>query len=128
MVKNPVGQIHHLIRYFFIFGILAFVAFIKKWNDDLSLIPMGPPLYLTENAEKLISPSLGLPRTQNFIYFAFLLPLTIVYFSLLGFQIKQLWNERGPIKYISLAALLGFIFYIHFAAWKNLSGYFVLPF
>lgn len=128
MNKNPIGQIHHLIRYFFILGILAFVAFIKKWNDDISLIPMGPSLFLTDTLERFISPAAGFPRNQNFIYYAFLLPITILYFSLLGFQIKQLWNERGPIKYISLIALLGFIFYIHYSAWKNLAGFFVLPF
>lgn len=127
MVQNPIGQIHHLIRYFFIFGIVAFVAFVKKWNDDWALIPMGPPLYLTDALEKFISPMIGLPRNQNFIYFVFLLPLTIVYFSLIGFQIKQLWNERGFIKYVSLIALVGFILYIHMTAWKNLSGFFAFP-
>ena len=127
MDKNPVGQIHHLIRYFFILGILAFVAFIKKWSDDLALIPMGPPIYLTDLTERLISPAVGLPRTQNFIYYVFLLPITLFYFSLLGFQIKQLWNERGIIKYVSLVALLGFVFYIHLMAWKSLATLFVAP-
>ncbi len=127
MDKNPVGQIHHLIRYFFILGILAFVAFIKKWSDDIALVPMGPPLFLTDALEKLISPALGLPRNQNFIYYAFLLPVTLLYFSLLGFQIKQLWNERGAIKYISLIALFGFIIYVHYMAWKNLADLFLLP-
>lgn len=126
MAKNPVAQIHHLIRYFFILGILAFVAYFKRWNDELALIPMGPPLYLTEALESFISPMVGFPRTQTFIYYAFLLPLTILYYSLIGFQIKQLWNERGPIKIISLVALIAFIGYIHYTAWKNLSVIFSL--
>jgi hypothetical protein len=43
----------------------------------------------------------------------------------IGFQLKQLWNERGSIRFVSLGALILFLLYMHYIAWKNLSLYFI---
>lgn len=126
MEAKGIGQIHHLIRYFFLLGVLSFVAYIKRWSDDASLIIMGPPLYLTYGIKKLLSGIL--PSSQNIVYYAVLMPVTIFYFSAIGFMIKQLWNEKGPIRFISLFAMIGFLLYIHHTTWKNLSAYFGIPF
>lgn len=125
MVTKAIGQIHHLIRYFFLLGILFFVAYIKRWSDDLSLVLMGPALYLTQLIKTTAASVVSVPPNQNVVYYAFLLPVTILYYSFIGFQIKQLWNEKGPIRFISLFALIGFLVYIHFTTWKNLSAYFL---
>ena len=127
MVTNAIGQIHHLIRYFFLLGVLFFVAYVKRWSDDLSLILMGPPLYLTQALKTFVSSFVGFPSSQTFIYYVFLLPVTMMYFGFIGFQIKQLWNEKGPIRFISLFALVGFLIYVHYLTWTNLSHYFALP-
>jgi hypothetical protein len=127
-MEKGIGQIHHLIRYFFLIGVLSFVAYIKRWSDDASLIIMGPPLYLTYGLNTLISGFISLPSSQNFIYYTILMPVTIIYYSFIGFLIKQLWNEKGPIRFISLFALIGFLLYIHHTTWKNLSAYFSVPF
>jgi hypothetical protein len=128
MEAKGIGQIHHLIRYFFLLGVLAFVAFIKRWNDDLSLVIMGPALYLTYGLLKVLGTYVALPSSQAFSYYGFLMPITILYFSFIGFQIKQLWNEKGPIRFISLFALIGFLIYIHYTTFKNLGAYFAVPF
>ncbi len=128
MVTKSLGQIHHLIRYFFLLGILAFVAYLKRWSDDITLVVMGPSLYLTYGIKSAVSSIVALPSSQNFIYYAVLMPVTIVYFSFIGFQIKQLWNEKGPIRFISLFAMFSFLIYIHYVTWKNLSAYFAVPF
>ena len=56
--------------------------------------------------------------------FGFLLPLSILYYTLIGFQIKQLWNESGVARTLTLITLVGFLIFIHVFAWKNISGYF----
>lgn len=128
MEKKSIGQIHHLIRYFFLFGILAFVAYLKRWSDDASLVLMGPPLYMTYGLKNVIGSFVPLPSSQNVTYYAILLPITILYFSFIGFMMKQLWNEKGPVRFISLFALIVFLAYIHYVTWKNLSAYFAVPF
>ncbi len=122
------GHIHHLIRYFFVLGVLAFVAYIKRWSDGISMIIMGPPLYLSYGLKNLLSGSLSIPNTQTVNYYGFLLPVTVLYFSIMGFQLKQLWNETGKIRFISLFALSVFILYIHFKAWSSLSAYLTPPY
>lgn len=122
------GQIHHLIRYFFVLGVISFVAYVKRWSDAVSLFIMGPPLYLSHGLKKILKDYVNLPDTQTINYYAFLLPITVIYFSLMGFQLKQLWNETGKIRFISLFALIAFIAYIHYKAWGNLSAYFAIPY
>jgi hypothetical protein len=61
-----IKKIHHLIRYFFIFGILAFVGYIKRWQDESFMAIMGPPLYLTYAFKNLINGYVSLkPRTST---------------------------------------------------------------
>src|SRR5205823_3724054 len=70
---------------------------------------------------------LPLPDSENLNYYGFLMPFCILYFGLLGFQLKQLWNERGKVRFLSLFALIAFVSYIHYISWKNLSNYFRVP-
>ena len=121
-------KVHHLIRYFIILGIIVFFGYIKRWRDDVFLVLIGPILYLIfALKEWLGSLSVPLPKSQWANQFGFLLPFCLFYFGLLGFQLKQLWNERGKIRFLSLFALIFFILYIHYEAWGNLSGYFLSP-
>ena len=120
-------KIHHLIRYFVIIGIVVFVGYIKHWQDDVFLILIGPVLYLAYLAKEGIQSLISLPSSEAFHYFGFVMPLCIFYFGLLGFQLKQLWNERGKVKFFSMFALIAFVIYIHYSAWGNLSAYFFAP-
>ena len=116
-------KIHHLIRYFFILGVLTFVGYAKSWYDDAFLALIGPSLYLAYGFKNFLSGYLPLPSSYALNYYVFLLPLTLIYFSFLGFQLKQLWNERGKIKFVSLFALIVFVVYVHFAAWKYMNSF-----
>ena len=120
-------KIHHLIRYFVLLGIIVFVGYLKHWQDDLFLILVGPALYIAYTFKEAVSSLVSIPRSEAIQYFGFLMPLCLLYFGLLGFQLKQLWNERGKVRFLSLFALISFVIYIHYAAWGNLSTYFLVP-
>ena len=120
-------KIHHLIRYFVLIGIIVFIAYIKHWQDDIFLILIGPSIFLAYNARQTIGSLITLPDSEMVNYLAFLMPLCLLYFGLLGFQLKQLWNERGKIRFLSLFAMIVFILYVHYASWKNLAPYFITP-
>ena len=115
-------KIHHLIRYFLLLGLLAFIAFNLKWNYDFVLVVMGPPIYVAYGLKKVMMDYVWkIPASAVINSYAFLLPITLVYFGLIGFQFKQLWNERGTIRTFSLLAFIAFLVYIHFAAWHKLT-------
>ena len=120
-------KIHHLIRYFLAIGILVFVGYLKHWQDDLLLILIGPCLYLAYTAKIAIFSFISLPESKTLNDYFFLMPICILYFGLFGFQLKQLWNESGKIRFLSLFALITFVVYIHYTAWGNLSDYFLTP-
>lgn len=117
-------QFRHLTRYFFILGGLAFYLHYRNSVPEYSLILMGPPIYLAYFLKIYAGSFLkSLPSTPEMNDFGYLLPVTLCYFTLLGFFFKQLWNERGPVRTLTLIALTGFIGFIHFLAWQILSGY-----
>ncbi len=120
-------KIHHLIRYFIIIGLIVFFGYIKHWHDDVFLILIGPVLYLTYTVKKGILSVISLPESEILNFYGLLLPFCVLYFGLIGFQLKQLWNERGKIRFLSLFALIAFIAYLHYTSWKNLSGYLFAP-
>ena len=125
-MKNKLAfhKIHHLTRYFLLLAILVFVAFIRRWNEAIALVFIGPVLYLASGLKKFMGSYFPVPSSAAFHHYALLLPLTLLYYGLIAFQLKQLWNERGVVKIATLAALLGFLVYIHFTTWKHLLGYF----
>lgn len=121
----PFKRIHHLIRYFFILGLLSFVGYIQQWKEELFLLILGPPIYLAAGLRKAAVSYLGdVSFTRTLHLYLFLLPVVLFYFGLLGFLLKQLWNERGFMRTFSLFALIVFLLYIHYTTWTNLLGYF----
>lgn len=117
-------QIQHLTRYFFLLGALAFFLFYRNTVPEVSTILMGPSVYLASFV-KLYAGAFfkDLPSSQKMNDFGYLLPVTMIYFTLIGFLFKQLWNERGPIRTMTIFALIGFLGFIHYLAWQFLSGY-----
>lgn len=127
-MKFRLKKIDHLTRYFLIGAILIFVGYVNRWNDTTFLLFTGPILYLALGLKKFInSLVVNFPSSERINFYLFLLPLTILYFGLIGFQIKKLFNERGFIRFVSLFAFLLFLTYIHYTAWKTLQGYFTPP-
>jgi hypothetical protein len=117
-------KIHHLIRYFILLAIVAFIAFTQKIAYGIVLILLGPPIYLAYGLKKIIVDLIwSIPSSDAINLYGFILPITILYFGLMGFQLKQLWNERGTVRTLSLLAMVGFLFFIHYFCWKNLLMY-----
>ena len=119
-----IKKIHHLIRYFFFLGVFSFVGYTQHFQDTIFLILTGPTLYIAYTLKSFISPKiLKLPKSDMINYYGFLLPICIFYYSFIGFQLKQLVNERGKIKWLILVVFVGFLLYVHFVAFQKLSGY-----
>lgn len=123
MVKLP--KVHHLIRYFLILGILTFVGYVKQWMPQIFVIFVGPAIYLAYGLKKVVVQYVwSIPSSPNVQFYGLLLPMTLLYYGLVGFQLKQLWNERGKIRLLSLAVFIGFIVFIHYKSASALNGYF----
>lgn len=117
-------KIHHLIRYFIFLAIAAFAGYVREINTDIFLIFVGPCIYLAHKVKSATAGLLGpVTLSQQTLLYAYLLPVMLIYYGLIGFMLKQLWNERGKTRLISVVGLLGFLVYIHFLAWKNLTAY-----
>ncbi|MBI3316681.1 MAG: hypothetical protein HYZ85_01575 [Candidatus Omnitrophica bacterium] len=126
MVK--IKKIHHLIRYFVPFGILVFFGYQGGWVPSLFLFLAGPVLYLAYGLRRVIVENIiQIPYREGINDFVFLLPMCIGYSILTGFLFKQLLNERGFTRNVSLIALASFLIFIHYAAWQHLLEYFELP-
>ena len=117
-------KVHHLIRYFAVIGIIVFVGYAKQWNDTVFLIFIGPVIYLAQTAKAFVAGYVPVPDSQNASFYIFLMPLTIFYYGFIGFLFKQLWNERGMIKFVSLGALFVFLLYVHRFTFLRLTAYF----
>ncbi len=123
MAKLP--KIHHLIRYFVGFAVIAFGCYIKQILYEICLLFLGPALYIAQALKKIVITYVwALPSSEAVNYYVFLLPVTLFYYGLAAFQLKQLWNERGKVRVLSLAVFSGFLIYVHFTAWQHLMGYF----
>src|SRR5690242_10548563 len=119
-----IKKIHHLIRYFLILGMIAFVGFLKHLQTQLFLFLIGPCLYISYTLKSFIANTLfSLPPSAAIQFFGFLLPVTLLYFGFIGFQLKQLWNEKGKIRIVILVVFILFIIYIHVTSFKTLSIY-----
>lgn len=117
-------RVHHLARYF---GMLAFLCLFGYSFLGLAyplLVLLGPPLFLTYLLRAHVGFLVGwIPNlpivNQLFLFF----PLTIIYFGLVGFQLKNIINERGKIRVVVLAVFVLFLIYIHSLAFKEISLY-----
>lgn len=120
-------QVQHLTRYFLIFSLLVFVLYWQDINRDLAFLFIGPPLYIAYYLKDILAGYIEFESSRPINLFAFILPVNTAYYGLVGFQIKKIWNEQGFVRTITLLALVGFLFFIHFLAWRHLTGYYQLP-
>lgn len=117
-------RIHHLARYFGILAVVVFAGYQLPGLSYLFLPFVGPPLYLVAFLRGRIY-FLEAVIPNKFFVNTFLLffPLTVIYFGLIGFQIKNIVNERGRLGLVMLVVFLAFLGYIHFLAFRELSLY-----
>lgn len=114
-------RIKHLARYF---GILALVCFggYKASNQFSFLTLLGPPLFLVywlRTQGDFITR--WIPNNPFFNDLFLFFPLTVIYFGLVGFQLKNFLNERGFIRLLGLAALIAFLIYIHTVSFQEIA-------
>jgi hypothetical protein len=122
--KDKKIKIHHLIRYFLVLAVVSTMGYINHWQDNVFLFLVGPVLYLCVPLRNFVESIFGsIPFSQTINQFGFILPVLLVYYGLIGFQLKQLWNEQGLIRIVSLMALIGFLAYIHYKSWTNLTAF-----
>lgn len=118
-------HIQHLARYFAVLGLLVFGLYHSNHAPAAALALIGPPIYLAHIFKSALASGklIEIPDTEAITMYGFLLPVTFIYYTLVGFQIKQLWNESGIARTLTLVVLLGFLGFIHFFAWHNLKAY-----
>ena len=128
MDGHMIPKVHHLIRYFIILGLIVFVGFIKHLQPQGFLFLVGPCLFLAYAIKGFVDHNLtALPSSGMVQFFFFLLPLTLIYYGFIGFQLKQLWNERGKLRIAILCVFILFIVYVHITSFKTLSAYLAIP-
>ena len=123
MVTGP-KRIKHLSRYV---GILGLLFFLGYWYTDYSynFLPILAPCFFLVYFLRHYGAAIMnfLPNEVVINKFALLLPLAIVYFSVIGFHIKNILNERGKLRVLILFAFIGFLGYIHYLAFQELNHY-----
>ena len=116
-------KIQHLSRYFGILGFLCLLGYGYTAYSYYFLALIGPSFFITYwlriHAGFLASIIPNEPLYNNIL----ILVGTLLYFGLVGFQIKNILNERGKIRLLVLAIFLGFLVYIHRLAFQELSLY-----
>ena len=123
-MKFSLKKIHHLIRYFLLLSVIIFIGYVQRWHDDAFLVMIGPVIFLAHYLKQFIfSYTKAIPSIESVTYYGFLLPVTLVYFGALSCLLKQLWNERGFIRTMTLFALFSFLLFIHYKSWYELGGF-----
>ena len=91
-------RVYHLARYFGVLAILCILAYQFTGLSYWLLTLMGPPLYLTYLLRVYLKfLSQMIPNEPFFNNLVLFFPLVFIYFGLIGFQIKNILNERGKI-------------------------------
>lgn len=117
-------RVHHLARYFGILAVICLAGYQFFGLPYLFLPFLGPPLYLTYLL-RAYAPFLNqaLPNEPFFNSFFILFPLTFIYFGLVGFQLKNIINERGRLGTLLLLVFVGFLGYVHYLTFQEFSLY-----
>ena len=84
------------------------------------LAVLAPVLAIIEFLESHFSFSHNFRELQN--EFIFVLPLTGIYFILVGYWLGQILREDGFLKYFVLLCFLAFLFAIHWQAFGYLNS------
>lgn len=122
MVRVLPAKIHHLIRYCLLLSVLALASYHLNWQLNIFFAVLGPPVFISSLLKTFLTDILGdsMPVVSNMVY---TVPITLAYFGISGFLLKELWNERGPIRFISLVAFVCFLIFIHVSSWMYIQDF-----
>ncbi len=117
-------KIRHLARYFGLLGLISLIGYGIPFLSHPFLIFMGPPFFLTVWLRTHVRFLSDLIPNEPFFNNLFLLfPVTILYFGFMGFQLKNIINETGRMRLFILAVFVGFLIYVHYLAFREISLY-----
>ncbi len=123
MATGP-KRVKHLSRYVGILGVLFFLGY---WYTDYSyqfLPTLAPSFFIVFFLRRYGAVVLNfLPNEAVINKFALLLPISIAYFGVIGYHVKNILNERGKIRVLILLAFFGFLGYVHYLAFQELDLY-----
>lgn len=116
-------RIKHLARYFCVLGAICIGGY-SFGLAPIFLIFVAPPILLVYLLRTYAGVLVDWIPNNRFLYNLLLLfPITISYFGLIGFQLKNILNERGKIRFVIMLAFLFFLAYIHRLALQEISLY-----
>lgn len=121
----PIGRVVKTKTFvgFLILGIVAFVAYWLTGAATLSFLLIGPPIYISSFIRSFIASKTAVaPWIENWLI---LLPITFVYYSIIGFEISALRREKGWFSRLSILIVVLFLGYIHYKSWIGLSMYYI---
>lgn len=117
-------RIQHLARYFGLAGLICLVGYEVSPLSQFFLVFLGPSFFLVAWIRTHI-PFLAnlIPNEPFFNNFFLLFPAAVLYFGLIGFQLKNIINETGRIRLFILLLFVGLLIYIHYLAFQEISLY-----
>lgn len=119
-------HVRYLPLYFLLIGIAGFLIYWTNFSQQAAILLLGPPMYLASMIKSVLANYIeDFKPSSAMLEFGFILPVTLVYFTGMGFQARQIMGERGFLRAITLVALIAFVVFIHVLAWYNLNGFFV---
>ena len=102
------------ILFFIVIGLLSEILLWHVQKNDIFLAVMAPVLTGAHFIENLLPVIKTLSVTQN--EFSLIIPITLVYFGLIGLWVAHIFKEEGFFKYLALFCVLGFLAVIHWQA------------
>jgi hypothetical protein len=118
-------RVRRLGIYFLILGVVSFLGYLYKGLGNFFLIFLGPALFLAAWLRRFGGPLVEMtPHEPLFNNYLLLLPVTLLYFGLVGWLLKNIINkERGAVRILMLALFLLFLLYVHSVAFRELGLY-----
>ena len=107
-------------RFFSIIFVCVLIGLANEYllwqvkENSVFLAVMSPTLTAANFLETQLPFFKSLSPIQN--EFALVLPLTSLYFGLIGYWLGQICREDGILKYFTLLCLIGFLIVIHWQA------------
>jgi len=105
------------VRTTFLFLVLGLVSECCLWQikgNFFFLAVMAPVLSFAQRIESWLPFANSSTPIQNELIFV--LPLTLLYFGLIGYWLRQILREEGFLKYFLLLCFVAFLVIIHWQA------------
>ena len=103
-----------IIAAFIAIGLASEILLWHVQKSDIFLAVMAPVLTGVYFIENLLPVLKTLSAVQN--EYSLIIPITLIYFGLIGYWVVQILREDGFFKYLALLCIAGFLGVIHWQA------------